>query len=169
MMGYAQAARRMGATFCEGIEATGLLVRGGRVAGVHTSAGLISTRLVVNAAGFRAREVAGWAGMGLPITNYKRHIFVSGPVPAYSRSFPFTYELEVGWYIRREGPGLLIGMGNEESDAQDPQVDWSFLDQVVVHSCTALRRWLKPAYRTAGRVCARSHPTTTLSSAKRPI
>lgn len=134
MMAYAQAARGMGVAFCEGIEATGLLVRGDRVAGVQTSAGPISTPLVVNAAGFRAREVAAWAGMALPITNYKRHIFVTGPVPAYSGSFPFTYELEVGWYVRREGPGLLIGMGKEECDEQDPQVDWSFLDQVVAHS-----------------------------------
>jgi sarcosine oxidase subunit beta len=40
----------------------------------------------------------------------------------------------VGWYFRREGPGLLIGMGKQESDEEDPQVDWSFLDQVVEHS-----------------------------------
>jgi sarcosine oxidase subunit beta len=134
MMAYAGAARRMGVRFVEGVKATGLQVRGERVVEVHTSAGLIATGCVVNAAGFRARAVAQWAGMELPITNYKRHIFVTGPVEAYSDIFPFTYELEVGWYLRREGPGLLIGMGKQESDEEDPQVDWSFLAQVVEHS-----------------------------------
>ncbi|MDH4138113.1 MAG: FAD-binding oxidoreductase [Anaerolineae bacterium] len=134
MMAYAGAARRMGVRFVEGVKVTGLQVQGERVVGVHTSAGPVATGCVVNAAGFRAREVAHWAGMELPITNYKRHIFVTGPVAAYPDIFPFTYELEVGWYLRREGPGLLIGMGKQESDEDDPQVDWSFLDQVVEHS-----------------------------------
>jgi glycine/D-amino acid oxidase-like deaminating enzyme len=36
--------------------------------------------------------------------------------------------------MRREGPGLLIGMGAVESDEEDPKVDWSFLNVVVDHS-----------------------------------
>lgn len=134
MMAYAAAARRLGVEFNEGVRAKGLEIQRDQVTGVHTTAGLIATDCVVNAAGFRAREVAGWAGMNLPITNYKRHIFVTGPVATYSDAIPFTYELEVGWYFRREGPGLLIGMGKEPSDEEDPQVDWLFLDQVVEHS-----------------------------------
>jgi len=134
MMAYARAARQLGAQFFEGVRATGLEVQHDRVVTVHTTAGPIATRCVVNAAGFRARQVAAWAGMDLPVTNYKRHIFVTGPLPTYAGIFPFTYELEVGWYFRREGPGLLIGMGKTLSDEQDPQVDWSFLDRVVEHS-----------------------------------
>jgi sarcosine oxidase subunit beta len=72
--------------------------------------------------------------MDLPITNVKRHVFVTGPIPVYAQSIPFTYEVEVPWYIRREGPGLLIGMGAVESDEEDPQVDWSFLDVVADYS-----------------------------------
>jgi len=134
MMAYTYHARRFGVEFVEGIEATGLQIAGGRVVGVHTTAGTIATPYVVNAAGFRARQVASWAGMDLPITNFKRHIFVTGPVPDYTRIIPFTYDLEAAWYLRREGPGLLIGMGAVESDEKDPQVDWSFLDQVITHS-----------------------------------
>ena len=36
--------------------------------------------------------------------------------------------------MRREGLGLLIGMGAEESDKEDARVDWSFLDDVIEHS-----------------------------------
>jgi sarcosine oxidase subunit beta len=134
MMAYTHHARRLGMEFAEGVKATGLQIEGDRIVGVHTTAGFIATPRVVNAAGFRAREVGTWAGMDLPITNLKRHIFVTGPMPAYSQSIPFTYEVEVAWYMRREGPGLLIGMGAVESDEEDPQVDWSFLDVVAEHS-----------------------------------
>jgi sarcosine oxidase subunit beta len=134
MMAYAQRARSSGVQFVEGVRAVGLEIRGDQLMGVHTTGGRISTPRVVNAAGFGAREVASWAGMDLPITNLKRHIFVTGPVPAYSQSIPFTYDVEAAWYMRREGPGLIIGMGAVESNEEDPQVDWSFLDLVVDHA-----------------------------------
>jgi sarcosine oxidase subunit beta len=136
MMAYAGGARRLGVEMSEGVKATGLEIQGDRVVGVHTSAGSIATECVVNAAGFRARQVASWAGLDLPITNLKRHVFVTGPVPAYSGAFPCTTDLdaETGWYFMREGPGVLVGMGMHESDEEDPQVDWSFLDEVVEYS-----------------------------------
>ncbi|HSJ55560.1 MAG TPA: FAD-binding oxidoreductase, partial [Anaerolineae bacterium] len=145
MMAYAAYARRRGVRFIEGVRATGLETSGGRVAGVRTTSGTIATRCVVNAAGFRAREVAAWAGLDLPIANRKRHIFCTGPVPAYARSIPFTYQMEPPWYMRREGPGLIVGMGAVESDEEDPQVDWEFLDTVIEES---LRR--APALEEAG-------------------
>jgi len=145
MQAYAHHARRQGAVLVEEVRVTGLQVQSGQVVGVETTADPISTPCVVNAAGFRAREVASWAGMSLPITNLKRHIFVTGPVAAYARPIPFTYEAGVAWYMRREGPGLILGMGAVESDEEDPQVDWSFLDQVIEQSlCRA------PALADAG-------------------
>ncbi len=141
MMAYAQQARRLGTAFCEEARATGLAIDAGLVSGVHTTEGTIATPCVVNAAGFRARMVAAWAGMDLPIINIKRHIFFTEAVPIYSRSIPFTYDLEGPWYMRREGPGLLVGMGAVESDEEDPQVDWSFLDAVgeyTMHRAPAL-------------------------------
>ncbi|MCL7455096.1 MAG: FAD-binding oxidoreductase [Anaerolineae bacterium] len=134
MMAYAHQARRLGARILEGVEVTGLEIKGSRVAGVRTSSGPIATPCVVNAAGFRAQTVAAWAGMDLPITNVKRHIFCTGPVATYTGPIPFTYEVELPWYMRREGPGLLIGMGNAETREEDPKVDWSFLDEVIDHS-----------------------------------
>ena len=157
MMAYAWHARRLGAEFAEGVRATGIKIEGGgsnplpsaaivtgpgrseadatsRVVGVHTTEGTIATPCVVNAAGFHARQVAAWAGMDLPITSFKRHIFFTEPAPIYSRLIPFTYDTEAAWYMRREGPGMLIGMGAVESDEEDPQVDWSFLDVIGEHT-----------------------------------
>jgi sarcosine oxidase subunit beta len=134
MMAYAQQARHQGVEFVEGVQANGLDIKGDRVSGVHTSEGFIGTGCVVNAAGFGARRVASWAGLDLPITNLKRHILFTEPVPTYSRLIPFTYDAEAAWYMRREGPGLLIGMGAVPSDEQDPQIDWSFVDVIGEHT-----------------------------------
>ena len=134
MMAYAHHARSRGVELVEGVKATGLRIEGGRVTGVQTSDGLVACPCVVNAAGFGARQVAAWAGLDLPIRNMKRHIFVTAPVPAYAGPIPFTYDAEAAWYMRREGPGLILGMGSVESDEEDPQVDWSFLDTVVDHA-----------------------------------
>jgi sarcosine oxidase, subunit beta len=90
MMAYAGQARRLGVELVEGVRATGLEIQGGRVSGVQTTAGRVATPCVVNAAGFQARRVAAWAGMDLPITNVKRHIFCTGPVAGSERTFPFT-------------------------------------------------------------------------------
>ena len=45
MMAYASKARRLGVEFAEGVRATGLRVEGGRVTGVHTTAGPVAERL----------------------------------------------------------------------------------------------------------------------------
>jgi len=149
MMAYAGQARRLGAELVEGVRATGLVVQRDRVAGVETTAGPIASRCVVNAAGFRARQVAAWAGMDLPITNLKRHLFFTGPLPVYPRPIPFTYDMEASWYMRREGPGLLLGMGAVASDEEDPKVDWGFLDAVIEHSLHRAPALAEAAVKTA--------------------
>jgi sarcosine oxidase subunit beta len=131
MMGYASQARSMGVRILEGVEAIGLEIQGERVTGVNTTAGTIAAECVVNAAGARARQVGLWAGMDLPITNLKRHILVTGPVAAYSQTIPFTFEWEKGWYMRREGPGLLIGMGASACKWNDERVDADFVEKII--------------------------------------
>lgn len=134
MMAYTQHARRRGAEFAEGVRATGLMLKGDRVTGVETSDGPIAAPCVVNAAGFRAQQIGSWAGLDLPITNLKRHIFFTEPVPLYSHPLPFTYDVDAAWYMRREGPGMLLGMGAVATNEEDPRVDWSFLDVIGQHS-----------------------------------
>ena len=58
MQTYVQRARQLGVEISEKVEATGIRVEKDRVVGVETSAGFISTPLVVNAAGARAAQVA---------------------------------------------------------------------------------------------------------------
>ncbi len=66
--GFASKAQQLGAAIHEGTSATGIDVDGGRVTGVQTDAGTISTPVVVNATGPWSAKLASWAGIEVPIT-----------------------------------------------------------------------------------------------------
>lgn len=131
MQGYARAARRMGTEINEGIKATGLKITNGRVAAVETTAGPIATRWAVNAAGAQAGEVGRWAGLALPIDPRRRSIFITGPFDALPVAFPMVHDDSYGWYIRREGPGILMGMGKEQAASLSFAPNWDLLPQAI--------------------------------------
>ncbi len=134
MQAYARGARDRGAEINERVQAQGIVLEGGRVVGVETTAGRIATPLVVNATGARAREVGAWVGLDLPITNYKRHIFITDEFPAIPSNTPFVMDLEVEWYFRKEGENILMGMGREESTSFEPQFEPEFQAQVIARA-----------------------------------
>jgi glycine/D-amino acid oxidase-like deaminating enzyme len=83
--------------------------RGGRVTGVRTEDGSISTPVVVNAAGAWAAEVARRAGaLAVPLRSLKRHMMVTSDIPWVQRSWPPVWDLTHEVYFRPEPPGLLI-------------------------------------------------------------
>lgn len=131
MQAYARAARKLGADVNEMVRATGIVTENGRVVAVETTEGKIAASLVVNATGARAAEVASWVGLHLPITNYKRHIFITDEFPAIPRDTPFVMDAEVEWYFRKEGENVLMGMGREESTSYEPQFEPEFQAQVI--------------------------------------
>jgi sarcosine oxidase subunit beta len=111
MSGYSKRARQMGGQICEGVRATGISVGNTQVEGVVTTDGFVSCGVVVNAAGPWAGEVGRWVNLDAPIINAARTIVVTGPFPDIPSDWPFVEEAVVEWYCRREGPGILMGMG----------------------------------------------------------
>jgi sarcosine oxidase, subunit beta len=145
-LGYAAAARRLGASLREGVEVTGIDVASGRVQGVRTSKGDISTRMVVDCAGPWAASIGRMAGLEIPVLPYRRHIAVTGPFPAVPRTTPMTVDFQTSLYFHPEGDGVLIGM----SDRTEPpsfvtDVNWEFLEKMFEQ---AARR--APALEGAG-------------------
>lgn len=131
MQAYARGAKALGAEINERVQATGIALENGRVVGVETTAGRISTPLVVNATGARAKEVGAWVGLNIPITNYKRHIFITEPFKEIPQNTPFMMDLEAEWYFRKEGENVLMGMGREESTTFQPQFEPEFQEKVI--------------------------------------
>src|SRR5260370_15220941 len=77
--GYVGAGRRLGVTFLEGVEATGIVRDGGRIAAVDTSDGGFATHHVFNCAGPLSRSVRAMAGVHGPVAPYPPDIFVTDP------------------------------------------------------------------------------------------
>jgi len=85
---YAKKSRELGSVIYEGVQVTGILKEKDRVVGVCTSAGTVSTPIVINAAGIRAKQIAGWVGIELPIHLDLRHNVYTDKVPSIPRNMP---------------------------------------------------------------------------------
>ncbi|MGE5244015.1 MAG: NAD(P)/FAD-dependent oxidoreductase [Betaproteobacteria bacterium] len=138
-MGFAKAAQAAGVSIERDAEVTGIDRRGGRIAAVHTSRGTIDTRVVVNAAGPHAREIGRMAGADVPVSPYRRHIFIAQAPEGLARgswrvpaSKIMVIDFDTSFYCHREGAGMLFGMGDPaEPSTFDTTVRWDFLDEVT--------------------------------------
>ena len=115
-LGYAAAARAMGARLVTGCRVRSLDVEDGRITGVTTDLGNVSTRRVVLAAGIWSVDLAAAAGLSLPVRPEKRHVWLSGPDPM-PRHLPLTIDFATGFYFHREGERLLMGGPHQTVEA----------------------------------------------------
>lgn len=79
---------------------------------VTTAKGVIDAGVIVNAAGFRANEVAAMVGHHLPITSMEHQFVVTDNVPeleARDTMVPMLRDPDVSYYLRQEGKGFILG------------------------------------------------------------
>jgi sarcosine oxidase subunit beta len=112
VQGYVAGARRLGAKCLTDIEVTGILMENGRILGVKTPEGEVSTPILVNAAGPWASRIGEMAGVEIPVVPLRRQIAVTTPIPGLPPDFPFVIDFAKNLYFHREGPGILTGMSN---------------------------------------------------------
>nr|MBC8360573.1 FAD-binding oxidoreductase [Candidatus Desulfatibia profunda] len=110
LQGFVKAARRGGALFFEKTAAAGFSIFGKTIKSVLTAAGHeIRTDVVVNAAGPWAGQLAAKAGLNLPVEPLQRHLFFTDTFDELPDMFPMIIDINSGWYLKREGRGLLLG------------------------------------------------------------
>ncbi len=80
---YANAARRLAVDICPFTEVIEVSVKSGSVTGVRTTQENISSRIVVNAAGAFAGQVAKMAGVELPLEVYRLEMIVTEPLKPF--------------------------------------------------------------------------------------
>ena len=117
VMGYINAAQKMGVKTLNNVDVTEIHVSGDKVEGVKTNQGVIKTRMIINAAGAWAGEVGKMAGVHIPITPIRRQMFTTNPLKDIPKDFPFVIDFSKSLYFHREGEGLLIGMSNPNETA----------------------------------------------------
>ena len=126
VLGYATAARRLGAALLTGVTVTGIDVRGGEARTVHTDRGSITAGTVVCAAGAWSQELGEMVGTALPVTPVRRQIVFTEPMPDLPPVVPFTIDFATSYYFHREGRGLLLGMSDPD---QEPGFHLSYSEQ----------------------------------------
>lgn len=146
VMGYIQQARRMGLKAITEVEVTGLQTKGGKVRGLQTSRGDVSTPIVVNAAGPWAGMIGEMVDMSIPILPVRRQWLTTTPIPRLPQEFPFVIDFSRSLYFHPEGEGLLTGMSNpDEKIGFDQSID---RDWELIHLEAASARL--PLLETAG-------------------
>jgi sarcosine oxidase, subunit beta len=126
---YAVALAVSGVTLAERTSFTGLVTGGGRVTGVETSRGRISSPLVVLTGGPELAEVGGLAGVRIPAGGVRHQVAVTEPHPDLDPArVPMVFDLSAGLYWRPEEKGLLFGMSNpDERPGPAAAVDEAYL------------------------------------------
>ena len=120
-MSLARGARMRGVRIEEETAVTGLEVSGGRVLAVLTDRGRVGCETVVACAGLWSREVAGWAGVSVPLVPVRHQYIVTQEVPGLARDAPTLRDPDRRTYFKEEVGGLV--MGGYEPDPQVWDVD----------------------------------------------
>jgi sarcosine oxidase subunit beta len=108
LSGFTSGAKRTGVKIYEGTEAKEIWVNKGRIMGVRTNGGEISSSVVVNAGGPYASLVAEMAGLRIPVKPLRRQVFVTAPFHLTDQTIPLTIDFHRGWYFRQEVDGFLL-------------------------------------------------------------
>ncbi len=104
--GYARGADTRGVHIHQGTEVTGIDVTGGRVTGVQTNQGHVSTPVVINCTAGWATTVADMAGVALPITTFPLQAAVTEPVQMFLHTVVVSGTLHV--YVSQTDRGELV-------------------------------------------------------------
>lgn len=138
VMGYINAARRLGVKCLTDVRVTGIEVSGGQVSSVKTNQGNVASRTIVNAAGPWSAPIGKMAGVDVPVAPLRRQWLTTTPLPEIPPDFPFVIDFAQSLYFHREGNGLLTGMSNKDEkigDDQSVDPDWE-----LVHMEAAVQR-----------------------------
>jgi sarcosine oxidase subunit beta len=131
--GYANAARKLGATIELETEVTGVTVEGGKIAGVSTNKGDISGRILIDAAGPAAALIGKMTGIELPIEPIKRQISTTSPLGWLDHRFPMVVDVSSGLYCHRESGGLLLGWADPNTQPGfDESLDPDYTDEIIM-------------------------------------
>jgi sarcosine oxidase len=134
LQAFRKKARSLDVAYVTG-EVVGLEMEGARVTGVRLKeGGRVACGAVVNAAGYRARTIAGYAGIDLPVHPRKRYVYVFDcREEVDSDSMPLTIDPSGVWF-RPESGNFICGVSPEEAedpDSLDFELDYRPFEELI--------------------------------------
>lgn len=132
MIGFMTRATEQGARLWRGTEVTGISADCNGVAAVATSREMISTRVVVNAAGAWAAQIAKMAGIDLPVVPLRRMLVPTEPFDQYPHTAPMTIDMSNGFHFRPESLGFLLAWNDpEETTGYQTDFEPTFIEKIL--------------------------------------
>jgi 4-methylaminobutanoate oxidase (formaldehyde-forming) len=131
-IGFARAAAQRGASLHARTAVQRVVVEHGRVVAVETARGMIATRVVVDAAGAWARQVAASSGIHVPLVPMRHQLFVTERLAGVLPGHAMVRVMDAAVYVRPCDGGLLWGVFEEDPlavavDSLDPGFDMADL------------------------------------------
>jgi sarcosine oxidase subunit beta len=137
MNGFMASAIEKGATLWKKTEVTGITKDQRGISGVETSRGHVSARVVVNAAGAWAAQVAKMAGIDLPVEPLRRMLVPSEPFEGFPNSSPMVIDMSTGFHFRPEGRGFLLAWNDpDETPGYKTDFEPSFIEKILTHAAS---------------------------------
>lgn len=140
MRGFTKRAMERGVRVWLNAQVMGIEVEGGCIARVLTTQGPISTRIVVNATGAWAGEVARLAGVEIPVVPLRRQLVATEPFAGLAEQTPMVVDMSNGFHFRRDAqagatPGVLMAWPDpSETIGFKTEFDSSFIEKIRPHA-----------------------------------
>jgi sarcosine oxidase len=134
LQAFKRKARALGVTYLQD-EAVGFEFSGAKISGVTLKEGArLGCGTVVNAAGYHARKIAGYAGIDLPVHPRKRFVYVFDCREEIdNESMPLTIDPSGVWF-RPEGSNFICGVSPEDGDDPDCldfELDYRLFEELI--------------------------------------
>ena len=128
---FYMAAKRLGAEFNTFTEATGIRVEKGKVTGVETNKGFISTKNVVNATNAYAKNICDMVEINVPIYSERHQILATEPVEAMQD--PMVMSFGLNFYVQQSPEGSFIMGRGDDKEPRDLRVtsSWQFIEEMA--------------------------------------
>src|SRR5271167_3599440 len=135
MVGFTTRACEQGATLWRSTEVTGINLENGRINGVETTRGPVSTPVVVNAAGPWAAQAAALAGVDLPVEPLRRMLVPTEPFDGVSHAIPMVIDMTNGFHFRPEALGFLLAWNDpEETPGYKTDFEPTFIEKILIRA-----------------------------------
>ena len=150
-------ARARGVRIFEETAVTGVMTRGGRIAGVETVRGTVRCDAIALCTGLWSRRVAAMAGVEVPVWPCEHFYLLTEPIDGIVGNVPSLSDHDGHLYIRDDSGGLLIGCFEPGARPIDPDrlgedfafqllpEDWDHFEPMMRNALHRL-----PALETAG-------------------
>jgi sarcosine oxidase subunit beta len=130
--GYLKRARELGVRVALSTPVINTQSNGDHSVVVETPDGLVRGEFIVNACGAWSGQVAALFGIDLPVEPYRRNAYMTERFPKFPDPIPLTFDVETGFWMRKEGDSILFGLANAvESPGVNLNVDWDWLPEVL--------------------------------------